>query len=301
MRDKILVIGASSFVGEHFLSKYSGEEIVATYNSNKLKNAIQFNALTDDLSEVILNPEEIHTSIIFLGNTKPVSCFKNPELSHQLNVESIIRILKRLKEWGVRPIFISTEFVFDGKKGGYKEVHSTNPIVLYGEQKLLIEEYILVNFNEYVIFRLAKVYGLNKNDKTIFINWMEYLEQHQVINCADDQRFSPIYVGDVVDVLYQFSKSKYTGIFHLGGAQAFTRLELLELLLKERSKYLESKITINPCSFNSFDLGGEEWPVDVSLDVRKLMKKINKKWMTPQIACMYIVESFITGSCYEYN
>lgn len=292
MKDKILAIGASSFVGRHFLSKYSGEEIVATYNSNKLENAIQFNSLAVNLDEVIPNPEELHSAIIFLGDTKPVSCYQNPELSHQLNVDSIIRVLKCLKEWEVRPIFISTEFAFDGKKGNYNEAHRTNPIVLYGKQKLLIEEYILANFNEYVIFRLAKVFGLNKNDKTIFTNWMEHLEQHQEILCADDQRFSPIYVGDVADVLYQFSKSKHTGIYHLGGAEGYTRLELLELLLNERSKYFESEINITTCKFNSFDLG-EEWPVDVSMDVNKLMNTINMAWMTPKMACEIIVKSYL--------
>ncbi len=291
MRDKVLAIGASSSVGRHFIRKYSGEEIIATYNSSKLKGGIHFNALAADLGEVIHNPEKIHSAILFLGDTKPVSCHQNPEYSHQLNVDSIIRILRRLKEWEVRPIFISSEFVFDGAKGSYDEDDVASPIVLYGKQKFLIEEFIQSKFKEYIIFRLAKVFGLNENDKTIFTNWMEYLEHHQEIRCASDQRFSPIYVGDVVDVLYQFSKSKNTGIYHLGGAEAYTRLELLELLLKERSKYLESEIHIIPCEFNSFDLG-EEWPVDVSMDVSKLMKTINMVWMTPKMACEKIVRSY---------
>lgn len=291
MKSKILVIGASSFIGRHFIEKYSADEIIATYNNNKLKNAIQFNSLSEDLSSVINNPEQIDSAILFLGDTKPVSCIQNTELSHQLNVESIIRILEYLKKWKVRPIFISTEFVFDGEKGKYTEGSSTNPVVLYGKQKLLIEEYIQANFNEYLIFRLAKVYGLNKNDETIFTSWMEYLEQHETILCASDQRFSPIYVGDVADVLYQFSKSRYTGLYHLGGFGAYTRLELLDILLKERSKYLVSEINIKTCKFNSFDLG-EEWPLDVSMDVSKLKNLINMVFMTPELACEKIVKSY---------
>jgi dTDP-4-dehydrorhamnose reductase len=291
MKSKILVIGASSFVGKHFIGKFSGEEIIATYNNNKLKNAIRFNSLSDDLSRVIHNPEKIESAILFLGDTKPISCINNTELSHQLNVESIIRILVHLKEWKVKPIFISTEFVFDGKKGNYCEDNRTNPIVLYGKQKLLIEEYMQTNFNEYLIFRLAKVYGLNKKDKTIFTNWMEYLDQNETILCANDQRFSPIYAGDVVDVLYQFSKSNYSGVYHLGGLESYTRLELLELLIKERSKYLESSINIKTCKFNSFNLG-EEWPVDVSMDVSKLMDSSNMVFMTPELACEKIVKTY---------
>ena len=292
MRDKILAIGASSSVGRQFIRKYSGEEIIATYNSQKLKDGLYFNALTEDLGEVIHKPEEIRSAILFLGDTKPVSCYQNPELSHQLNVDSIIRILKRLKEWEVKPIFISSEFVFDGAKGNYSENDTANPIVLYGKQKILIEEYIQSRFNEYIILRLSKTYGIDKNDKTIFTNWMEYLYDHQSIQCAADQRFSPIYVGDVAEVLYQFSKSEHIGLYHLGGAEAYTRLELLEILLEERSKYLETEINITPREFNSFDLG-EEWPVDVSLDVSKLIKTVNIDLMTPKIACERIVKSYL--------
>jgi len=292
MRTKIIAIGASSFIGRNFIEKYSGEEVIATYNSRKIDGGIHFDALNNELNNVIDNYDEIYSAIIFMGDTKPVSCYQHPELSNQLNVNSIIRVLDRLKEWGVKPIFISTEFAFDGKKGNYNEEYRTSPIILYGKQKILIEEYIVANFNEYVIFRLAKVYGLLKDDKTIFTSWMEHLKEHQSILCANDQRFSPVYVGDVTDVLYQFSKDKYTGIYHLGGKQAYTRLELLQLLIQERSKYFETEINIETCKFNSFNLG-EEWPVDVSMNSRKLMKIINRDWMTPQMACEKIVRSYL--------
>ena len=168
MRDKILAIGASSFVGKNFMDKYSDKEIIATYNTRKIKDGIHFNALTADLNEVIDNFGEIHSAIIFMGDTKPISCYQNPEFSNQLNVDSITRVLNCLKEWEIRPIFISTEFAFDGEKGNYNEDDRTNPIVLYAKQKLLIEKYIQSSFSDYIIFRLAKVYGLlNSSDKCI--------------------------------------------------------------------------------------------------------------------------------------
>jgi len=300
MRDKILALGASSSIGRRFILRYSADEIVFTYNNNKLKGGIHFNSLTMGLDEIIENPEDFHTAVIFFGDTKPVSCFQSPELSNNLNVDSIIRVLAYLKQWEVKPIFISTEFVFDGTKGNYNETDKANPVVLYGMQKLLIEEFIQSKFSEFLIFRLAKTYGLEKNDNTIFSNWMEHFKIHQSVLCASDQRFSPIFIDDVVEVLYQCSKHKYTGLYNLGGAKPYTRLSLLELLLKERKKYVDEEINVTLCAFNSFDLG-EKWPVDVSLDVRELMKRVNIAWTTPKSACKKIVKLYLGQDYNEYK
>ena len=67
--------------------------------------------------------------------------------------------------------------------------------------------------------------------------------------------------------------------------------ELFEFLLKERSKCLKSDINIKTCKFNSFNLG-EEWPVDVSMDVSKLMDSSNMVFMTPELACEKIVKTY---------
>jgi dTDP-4-dehydrorhamnose reductase len=291
MMSKVLVLGASSFIGKYFISKYSHANIFRTYNNNKLDNAIQFNSLSHDLKKVIPSLNEFESAIIFLGDTKPVSCIENIEQSNKLNVDSIIRIIDCLKEARVKPIFISSEFVFDGSDGNYSEESRANPIILYGQQKLVIENYIIENFKEYLIFRLAKVYGITKNDNTIFTNWMEHLERNETILCAEDQRFSPIYVGDVVKVIYEFCKNKYQGIYHLGGEKAYSRLELLQILIKARRKFKISNINIETCKFNSFDLG-EKWPLDVSMNVAKLKSTYNKLLMTPQEACEKIISSY---------
>jgi dTDP-4-dehydrorhamnose reductase len=192
---------------------------------------------------------------------------------------------------GYKANFYFNRICFDGQDGNYSEESRTNPIVLYGKQKKQIEDFIRSNFSEYLIFRLAKVFGITKNDNTIFTNWMESLNKHDTILCAEDQRFSPVYVGDVIDVIYQFSKSGRKGIYNLGGEKAFTRLELLKILIKERSKFITSRIDIQTCKFNSFDLG-EEWPVDVSLNVEKIIKSTNIKFMSPIKACQLILKSY---------
>ena len=51
-----------------------------------------------------------------------------------------------------------------------------------------------------LIFRLAKVYGDKKNDKTLLTNYVKQIKKDKILKVAKDQYFSPVYVNDVVDI-----------------------------------------------------------------------------------------------------
>ena len=85
--------------------------------------------------------------------------FKNKK-SHSINVKYTKNLISKIKNKDIHLIFISTEFVYSGNKGNYSEKSITNPINLYGRQKLLIENYIKKYYN-YSILRIAKTYGDN--------------------------------------------------------------------------------------------------------------------------------------------
>ena len=96
----------------------------------------------------------------------------------------------------VKIIFFSTEFIYDGKKGNYNEKDIPNPINLYGNQKLIIENFIIENTNNYSILRISKTYTNNLDSKSMFGLWYKMIIQDKVqsIDCFDDQFFSPLQV-----------------------------------------------------------------------------------------------------------
>lgn len=288
---KILLLGGSSFVGR-YLFKYLGpKKAIATYFRNPIENGIYFDALSMDLSRIIKEPNAISHAVILLGDTNPETCAADKEKSQALNVDSIKSILGQLKEKNIKPIFISTEFIFDGMKGNYTETDTPNPILTYGRQKLEIENYLHDNFKDFVILRLSKVFGSERRDGTIFSKWLEIIEQNAnaAIPCADDQIFSPIYVDDVVVGIVGAIENNLSGIFHLASNKPFIRIELLNMLLSYLNEINPITIKVIPKSIHDFGLI-EKRPQDVSMDPAKIVKAIKLNLSKIEIICKEIVD-----------
>jgi len=289
---KLLVLGASSYVGQHLLSKYGCEDIIGTYNNHSYDGGVYFNSTRMKVTEILPDLSRISNAIIFLGDTQPDSCFYNQVMTREINVNSIKRILDELKESSVRPIFISSHFVFDGVKGNYLESDVPSPILVYGVQKLEIENYITELFDEYIIFRLSNVYGDKLGDKTLLTNFYDSVLNATYIRCAIDQYFSPIHVSDVCKTIMSVVNSDLSGLYNLGGPQRLSRIDCLNTILNEIKKYRTINVDVEPCSIDDFELP-ERRPKDVSLDVNNILSIIDFNFNTIAQSCKNIVCSDI--------
>lgn len=291
MKDKVLLFGASSFIGRHFLKSVKSFKMTGTYHRFPITNGIKFNAISDRLTDKIDNLSVFSKAIIFLADTHPDSCAKDKKKSYLLNVVSIKRIIDQLVESKVIPVFTSTEFVFSGKKGDYTEDDLPDPILTYGKQKLEIENYLKERCKDYLIVRFAKVYGDDIEDGTLFTNWIKKIKNHEAIYIATDQIFSPIYIEDVIKAMVELIKQKKYGLYHLAGPISYNRFDLLKMLIEEMGKYINIEPEIYPCSINDFPLV-EHRPLNVSMKPDKLIKTIGIKLHPAEKMCSRIVKKY---------
>ena len=283
---KVLILGASSFVGNNLIHGLRYDQYIGTYYNHKVKNCIKFNSIDDNLYDLEVDWSDISHAVILLGDTEPDSCYYNKAFSEQLNVKSIKRILDDLIQRDIHITFTSSEFVFDGKQGYYSESDVTNPILLYGKQKVEIENYIKKGTNEYCILRLAKIYGLDYTDNTLFTNWYRIIRSGCAeLYCANDQYFSPVFVGDVTAAIKKVLKYNICGVYHLSCNLRYCRYELLETLMK----YMDAPLfKIKPCSIDHFELP-EKRPRDVSMLSRKFIDDAKFNFISPELACRRLV------------
>jgi len=289
-RNKILILGGSSYIGRHLFARLGPDRAIATYHTRPIDHGFHFDTLTMNLSEIIKKPETISHAVILLADTNPETCAADLQKSNALNVESIKEIIKYLIRWKIKPIFPSTQFVFDGIKGEYVETDPVNPVLTYGRQKVEIEQYIQAVCEDYVIVRLEKVFGSEPGDKTLFDSWLDAIEQDRTIRCAQDQILSPIYIEDVVEGFLRLIKMNCNGIFHFGSHKPFNRLELFEMLLNQVRTYSRVNVKVVPCSIHDFDLR-EKRPLDVSVNPDKLVKTTGLKLRDVESVCREIVKN----------
>lgn len=293
---KVLILGGSSFIGKRLSEKLGPKRAIATYNSKAIANAVKFDALTMNVSDIFKAHPDISHAVILLWGTDMERCAQDTEWSKALNIESIKRIIDSLNEKRVVPVFTSTDYVFDGDKGDYTEEDRPNPIFTYGRQKAEMERYVQQKSDSYIVLRLSKVVGDQYGDGSLFINWLSMIVQGTpTIRCASDQTFSPVYVDDVVSGILATIEKGGNGIYHLGGPAKFKRIKLLEMLLKGIREYKSIEVGIESCSIHDFPTT-EKMPVDTSLKSDKIIKAFGLQFTDMEEVCRMAVDKYFERS-----
>jgi len=269
-----LIVGASGNIGIYLIKKK--KNWIYTYNRKKINGGIKFDLTEDDISKII-DKYKIKSVAFLSAISDPNYCFKYKIKSRNINVKKTIKILNYLIKKKIYFIFFSSEFIFNGKKGSYKENDKKNPVNEYGKQKLEVENYILKNAKSFSIFRIAKTYSSELNDRTLISDFLQrLLKGERNFSAADDQIFSPLYVGDLSRIVNIFLKKKIYGVYNVCGPEKFSRYEILNIVKKKLRKKLRKNIIIRRKKLNNFKFLDKR-PLNVSMRNNKIQKKLNFK------------------------
>ena len=137
----------------------------------------------------------------------------NIELCESVNILGTKYIAEVVKDINSKLIFISTDYVFNGKKLDAYEVHDEkNPINIYGRSKSIAEDIVLQEVEKSFIIRISWVFGINGNN---FIKTMINLgKTRDSLNVVSDQEGSPTSTKDLSKLIYEIMNSDKYGIYH---------------------------------------------------------------------------------------
>lgn len=269
-----LIIGGSGKIGRYFNKKKQ----YRTYRKKKIQNGIYFDLTKHKISKIIKKFNI--NKVVFLSAISDTDfCFKNSNVSHFVNCTKTKSVLKELIKLNIYIIFFSTEFVFSGNKGNYKENDNTNPINVYGKQKLVIENFLKKNYKNFCILRIAKTYSIEFGDKTIITSFLNDLKNKKnTFVAASDQIFSPLYINDLTKVVNHFLKKEIKGIYNLGGPKKYSRYAIYKKIIKYAKNYLPNNYKPNVIKTSLDKIKFiEKRPKNVSLNNKKLISNINFK------------------------
>lgn len=159
--------------------------------------------------------------------TKPDDCEQQQWQAYLANVEGTVTMLLNAEEQKSFFIFVSTDFVFDGEKGLYKEDDTTGPVNFYGKTKAEAEDAVKEYEFNWAIVRTSLVYGGRiANRGNILTVVKEKLEKREEYKVVDDQVRTPTYVGDLAAGIISIIQKRATGIYHLSGPDVLTPYQM---------------------------------------------------------------------------
>ncbi len=234
---KILITGANGFLGNYLsaLLLKNGYEVLATGKGEcRMPVIIEKNFLY--LSMDFTDPFAVHdifikykpAIVVHAGAmTKVDDCEQQQWQAYLTNVEGTVTMLLNAAEYKSFFIFISTDFVFSGEKGWYKEEDIPAPVNFYGKTKAEAEDAVKEYEYDWAIVRTSLVYGKPIAGRgNILTVAREKLEKGEEYSVVDDQVRTPTYVEDLAAGLVSIIKKKATGIYHLAGLDVQTPYEM---------------------------------------------------------------------------
>ena len=145
------------------------------------------------------------------------------------------RVEAAAKKHNAHFIFLSTDFIFDGKNGPYREEDAAAPLSIYGQSKLDGEQLVMNSgLAHWAIARTIIVYGVAAGlSRSNVVLWAKgALEKGSPINVVDDQYRMPTLAEDLADGCIRIAKRKAQGVYHLCGPDGMTILELVQRVAK---------------------------------------------------------------------
>ena len=279
---KILITGITGLLGYGLTKTLVGKgiEVFGIYKENK--------TVASDLSTIatiypadITKPAEVR---YVFNKVKPdavihAAAFANVDgcelfksLAWEINVNGTLNVVNVAKEIGIKFIYISTDYVFDGTIGGYTEEDKPNPINYYGLTKLEGEKVVAENLTNFIIARVSLIYGEHPQYRGTINRIIMDLKRRKSLNLVADQFITPTYSVDIGNILLELINNELTGIFHITGSTCLSRYDI--------GKMIARVFNFDASLISRISLSGAEWsakrPLKSCLSVDKLVANIEK-------------------------
>jgi dTDP-4-dehydrorhamnose reductase len=233
---KILITGSNGLLGQHLVPQLlaHGHHIVAL---GKGKQRIAWQGPVDYYDLDITQSHKLrqfakkqrpHVVVHAAAITQVDDCEKDREKSREVNVDATENLLDACSGFPAHFIFLSTDFVFDGDRGNYREEDPVNPVNWYGETKLMAEQRVAAYPGNWSIARTCLLYGMSRNSsRSTIISWIRSsLEKGETIRVVNDQVRTPTCVNDFGTGIRLILEQRATGMYHLSGEETMTPYQL---------------------------------------------------------------------------
>lgn len=203
---RITIFGATGLLGKALMQQWTADSVTGL--GSKVAD--------------IRNPEQVASAvkqtkpewiILSAAYTDVDGCESNPQLAFDVNCQGAVNVAQAAKEFGARLLFVSTDYVFDGKKNSPYQVNDSRaPQSVYGRSKADAEVQLTAILPECCIARTSWLFGTG--GKCFPDTILKLAATRSGLDVVNDQRGSPTYAPDLADAVIQLCRKNAKGIVH---------------------------------------------------------------------------------------
>ena len=247
----ILVVGGAGYVGGGIVDKLSKDHEVTVYDSliyetsyRKKVNFILGDIRDSSKLNSILSDFDVVVWLAALVGDG--ACAINPELTHEINTESVKNLVQNFDK---RIVFLSTCSVYGAQDGILTESSDTNPLSEYASSKLQAEEHL--KDSNALIFRLGTLFGISDEfsrvrlDLVVNILTAKALIDKKISVFGGDQWRPLLHVNDVSNAISHCLNTDVTGIYNLH----YKNYKIIDIAKEIENKVKDVEVEVTPMSF----------------------------------------------------
>lgn len=235
----ILVTGSNGLLGQKLTAALRNGETFSLIATSKGpdrypgKRGYIYQAMDirneDEVKDIIgaYKPDVIiHTAAM----TNVDACEKDREGCCRLNIDATRHLVKAAEDNEAYFIHLSTDFIFNGENGPYREEDTPDPLSYYGWSKLESEKIVQASTAGWAILRTIIVYGIVPDmSRSNIVLWAKNaLEKGEPLRVVNDQFRMPTLAEDLAAACLLAAERRAHGIYHISGKDYMSIYELVQ-------------------------------------------------------------------------
>jgi len=227
----LLITGGSGFVGKNLANFFASRcSVVSTY----FQHPLDLDSVAQSFRLDVTDAEQVFSliasarpdAVIHAAGNKDVRfCEEHPEEANRINALGTQNVARACHKFGVRMIYLSTDLVFNGLKGEYKEDELPQPSLVYGESKFKGEILASEELKDVAICRSGGIYG----KASPLLGWLSAeLEAGRTVDCFVDVLNTPTYAENLGEMMEVILEKRLTGVFHTVGRERVSRFDFFK-------------------------------------------------------------------------
>src|ERR1700692_1745353 len=221
---RVTLFGASGLLGKELVCQWNGDAVTGLGSRDAdIRDAKRVQQIVQET-----RPEWV---VLAAAYTDVDGCESNPDLAFAVNRDGAVSVAKAAKLAGARLLFLSSDYVFDGKKTApYETGDARNPQSVYGRSKAEAEIKLLELLPNCCIVRTSWLFGIG--GKCFPDTILKLAASRPSLDVVNDQRGCPTYTQDLAQAITQLCRKNADGIVHATNSGNCTWFEFAEEIVR---------------------------------------------------------------------
>jgi dTDP-4-dehydrorhamnose reductase len=219
-----MIIGGTGLLGKALVREWSGDEVLALGSRDvdiRDRKHVQ----------EVVGEKRPQWIVLAAAYTDVDGCESNPRRALEVNRDGAANVAEAAKNFGAKLLFLSSDYVFDGKKGSpYGVEDPRNPQSVYGRSKAEAEVRLLEILPEVCIARTSWLFGTG--GKCFPDTILKLAASRPTLDVVNDQCGSPTYCVDLARAIMALCRKDASGIVHVTNSGQCTWFEFARETLK---------------------------------------------------------------------